>query len=54
MTRIPSVEVARHRQRHAGNARLRSRIGHLPDLTFECRNRRGIDHHAAFAIGVRP
>ena len=46
-------ELARDRQRHADDARLRRAVGRLADLAVERRDRRRVDDHAALAVGVR-
>ena len=46
-------ELARDGQRHARDAGLGGRVGGLADLAFEGGDRRGVDDHAALAIGVR-
>ena len=42
-----AAEVARHRQAHAGDRRLGRRVGDLPDLSLERRDRRRVDDDAA-------
>ena len=46
-------ELARHRQRHPGHARLRRAVRRLPDLTVERGDRRRVHDDAALAFGVR-
>ena len=46
-------ELARNRQRHAGDAGLGGGVGRLADLAFERGHRRGVDDHAALAVGAR-
>ena len=45
-------ELARHRQRHADETRLRRAVGGLPDLSVERRDRRREHNDAALAVGV--
>ena len=45
-----AAEVARHRERHPGDAGLRRGVRDLADLPLERGDRRGVDDHAALAV----